>query len=124
MVKILSDSRSPLTPHLCVQQVEVFHGLFHPSLASDLRSATLWTNQVIDTLLFNGRRKKGLKTRLTQETGAVSHGDDLQEVKTEEEEKGAVNHGDDVQEVQTEEEETGAVNHGEYLQEVQIEQAE
>lgn len=69
------DFRWQEVTNLCVQQVEVFH----PSLTFDLRSTTLRTNQLIDALLFNGRREKRLKTRLTQETGAVSHGDDLAE---------------------------------------------
>lgn len=68
-----------MSPHLSVQQVEVVHGLLHPTLASDLRSATLRTKQLVHTSLFNGRREKRLKTRLTQEAGAVSHGDDLQD---------------------------------------------
>lgn len=69
--------------HLRVQQVEVVHGLLHLSWGSDLWFATLRTNQLIDTLLFNCRREKGLKTGLTQEAGAMSHGDDLQKVQTE-----------------------------------------
>lgn len=46
---------------------------------TDLRSATLRTDQLIDASLFNGRREKRLETRMTQETGAVSHRDDLAE---------------------------------------------
>ena len=67
--------------HLSVQKVEVFHGLRHHPLTFDLRSATLRTNQLVDASLFNSRWEKRFETSLTQEAGAVSHGDDLQEIK-------------------------------------------
>lgn len=72
------DLRQEVTD-LSVQQVEVLHGLLHPPLTAHLRSATLRTDQLIDASLFNGRREKRLETRMTQETGAVSHRDDLAE---------------------------------------------
>lgn len=64
---------------LCIQQVEVVHGLFQPALTSDLRSATLGTDQLIDTALLNSRCEERLEARLTQEAGAVRHCDDLAE---------------------------------------------
>lgn len=70
-------------PHLCIQQVEVVHGLFQPALTSDLRSATLGTDQLIDTALLNGRCEERLEARLTQEAGAVRHCDDLREIQRE-----------------------------------------
>lgn len=48
------DLRWQEVTDLSVQQVEVVHELLHPTLTSDLRFATLWTNQLINASLFNG----------------------------------------------------------------------
>lgn len=56
-------------------------------MPSDLRLPTLRTDQLIDALLLDGRREERLKARLTQETGAVGHGDDLQQIQTEKKKK-------------------------------------
>lgn len=58
-------------------------------MPSDLRLPTLRTDQLIDALLLDGRREELLKARLTQETGAVGHGDDLQQIQAEKKKKEA-----------------------------------
>lgn len=72
-----------VTSDLCVQQVEVVHGLLHASLTSDLWPSTLRTHQLINAPLQYGQHEERFKTTHTQETRAVSHQDDLRKRKEE-----------------------------------------
>lgn len=62
---------------LCVQQVEVLHGLLGAFLPSDLWLPALRTDELLDALLLDGRREETLEAALAQEAGAVRHGDNL-----------------------------------------------